>query len=222
MQLALLVPAERPTLDETRPAPLREADVDDIEVSRHNSVGEDGTRLPRDLGTEVAIREVRQREHLHARRTGELRDVDRRRVERLVGSLLLLVGKGCLVDEHVGLTGGVEDYPRRAGVTGHDDLPALTRGAEHLARQHLAAVRGRDGLAGLKAAEERSLRNAERACGVDVEAPRPLALHERVPVRVHAVLHVESDDPVVATVECVTGPQLDEPEVVGQLAEDAA
>jgi hypothetical protein len=221
MQLALLMPAERPALDETRPASLREADVDDIEVPGHDRLREDVTRFACDLRPEVTVRKVRQRQHLHVGGTSELGHVDGGRVQGLVRSLLLLGGEGGLVDEDVRPTGSLEDDPRRARVAGDDDLATRTRRPEHLSRQHLATSRRPDRLTGLEAAEQRPLRHPEGPGRLDVEAPGPLALHERIAVRVHTVLDVESDHPVVAPLERIARPQLDEPEVVRQLAEDA-
>jgi hypothetical protein len=50
MRLPLFVPARRPALHESGPAPLREADVDDIEVLRNDGLREDDPRLADDLG----------------------------------------------------------------------------------------------------------------------------------------------------------------------------
>src|SRR6185436_75583 len=52
-------------LDQTWRTPLRERYVDHVEVLRHHGVGEDRTRLTCNLGSEVAIREVRQRQERH-------------------------------------------------------------------------------------------------------------------------------------------------------------
>jgi hypothetical protein len=103
MRLPLFVPAHRPALDESGPAPLRKADVDDIEVPRDDRLGKDGPRLAHYLGPEVAVREVREREKSHPGAAGELGRARRGRVERLVGPLPLLDRERRLVDEHVGL-----------------------------------------------------------------------------------------------------------------------
>jgi hypothetical protein len=55
MRLPLFVPAQRPALDESGPAPLREADVDDIEVLRNDRLLEERARLANDLRPEVAV-----------------------------------------------------------------------------------------------------------------------------------------------------------------------
>jgi hypothetical protein len=204
MQLALLVSAERPALDEARPAPLREADVDDIEVPRHNRVGEDGTRLARNLGTEVAVGKVREREHADVRGAGKLCDLDGGRVQGLVGSLLFLRSEGRFVHEQVGGLRRFEDHPGGPGVPGQNDLPPRSRRAQDPGGVHLAPVCRLDGFARLEAAEEWPFRNPERPSGLDVEAARPLRLNQGIAVRVHTVLDFEGADAVVAPVELVT------------------
>jgi len=112
MRVRLLTPAQRPTLDETRPAPFRKADIDDIEVPRDDRPGEDRARLPRDLRAEVAVREVRQRKHLHTRRLRELRGPGRARVKRLVGPGLFLGRERRLMHEEIRLSGDLEHLER--------------------------------------------------------------------------------------------------------------
>ena len=213
--------ADRSTLDEPRPAPLREADVDDIEVPRHDRLGEDGARLARDLRPEVAVRQVSQREHADAGGARQLRDVDCGGVQGLVRARLFLGRERRLVHEQVGSLGRLEDDTRRTGVSRQDDLTPWPRRPEHLARLHLAPVGGGDGLAPLEPPEERPLRHPERPRRFHVEASRALGFHERVAVRADAVLHLEGGNPVVAAVEHVAGAKLHELEVVGELAEDA-
>jgi hypothetical protein len=58
MRLPFLLATERAAFQQLWPSPLREADVDDIEVLRDHRLGEDGPRLADDLGPEVAVREV--------------------------------------------------------------------------------------------------------------------------------------------------------------------
>jgi hypothetical protein len=84
MRFPLLPAPKGAALHEPGPAPLWEADLDDIEVPWDDGLGEHGPRLARDLGPEVPVREVREREHLHSCGPRELGDVDRRGVERLV------------------------------------------------------------------------------------------------------------------------------------------
>jgi hypothetical protein len=206
MQFALLVSAERPALYEARPASFREADVDDIEVPRYDRLGEDRTRLARDLGTEVAVRQVREGEHAHLRRARELRDLGCGGVQRLVGPLLLFRRERGFMDEQVGALCRLEDDASGTRIAGDDDLATGPGRPEYLLGLDVSAVRRRDGLAGLETAEERALRHAEGARGLDVEATRPIGLDERVPVRVHAVLDLEGLDPVVAAVEPVARP----------------
>ena len=195
--------AERPALYEARPASLREADVDDIEVPRHDRLGEDRTGLARDLGTEVAVRQVRKRAHAHLGRPRQLRDLGGGRVQRLVGALLLFRGERGLVDKEVGALRRLEDYPRGTRIAGDDHFATGPGRSEHLLGLHLPAVGTRDRLPGLESTEERPLRHAERAGRLDVEATRSIGFHERVPVCVHAVLDLESPDQVVAAVERV-------------------
>ena len=196
--------AERPALNEARPAPLREADVDDIEVPRHNRVGEDGTSLPRDLRTEVAIGEMRQREHADVRGARKLRDLDGGRVQGLIGPLLFFRSEGRLMHEQVGGLCRFEDYPGGPGVSGQDDLPPRSRRAQDPGGVHLVSVCRPNGLARLEAAEERAFGNPEGSRGLDVEAARPLRLDQGIAVRVHTVLDLEGADAVVTPIELVT------------------
>src|ERR1044072_489540 len=57
---ACLLVSERAALDEDGRAPLRERDVDDIEVPGHDRLRKDGSRLAGDLGSEVPVGEVRE------------------------------------------------------------------------------------------------------------------------------------------------------------------
>ena len=85
-----------------RGLPLREADVDDIEVL-DDCFGKDRTRLARDLGTGAkAIRQVREGKHAHLCRARELRNVGGGSVQRLVGALLSFGRERGFVDEQVG------------------------------------------------------------------------------------------------------------------------
>jgi len=122
MRLGLLPPAQRPTLDETRPTPFRKANVDDIEVPRNDGFRENRPCLAGDLGTEVTVRKVRQRQHLHAGRTRQLGRAGRGRVQGLVCPLLLLGGERRLVHEDVRLPSHVEHLRRGARIPCQDDL----------------------------------------------------------------------------------------------------
>ena len=220
MRLGLLVPPKRPALDETRPASLRKADVDDIEVPRNDGLGEDRARLASDLRSEVAVRQVREREHLHAGGARQLGDVDGGRVQRLVRPLLLFTGERRLVYENIGFARRLEHDARRPRVAGQHDLAPRPGWSQHLVGPHLLIAFDGDGLATLESPEQGPLRNPERPGSLDVEAPRPQGLDERVAVRVHTVLDVEDGDPVIAPVERVARSQLDQLELVRQLAED--
>ena len=103
------MPAQRPALQKPGPTPLREADVDDIEVLRDDGLPEDRARLADDLWPEVAVREVREREQLDSGGLRQLSSRGRRRVQSLVRALLLLDGECRLVNEDVGLAGCLED-----------------------------------------------------------------------------------------------------------------
>ncbi len=164
---------------------------------------------------------MREDEHLHAGRARQLRGADGRRMQRLVGALALLGGKGRFVHEDVGVLGRIEYRGRGPGVSRQDDSPAGARGSEDLPRLHGLAARNLDRVAVLQPSEERTRGHAERARRLDVEAARPRGLRERVTVRRHAVLDGESEDPVVAAVEDVPRPELHELDFVGELAEDA-
>jgi hypothetical protein len=96
-------------LHETGPAPLLEPNVDDIEVPRNHRLGKDLARLPGNLGAEVAVGEVGQREQADLGGLGQRRRAGRRGVERLVRARALLLGEGRLVDEHVGRLGDLQD-----------------------------------------------------------------------------------------------------------------
>ena len=220
MSLGLLPPAQRPTLDETRPAPFRKADVDDIEVPRNDGFRENRPCLAGDFGAEVAVRQVRQRQHLHAGRTRQLGGAGRGRVQGLVCALLLLGGEGRLVHEDVRLPSHVEHLRRRARIPCQDDLAAGPRRAQHLFGDDRTPTGHVNRLAGLQASEERPFGDAEGAGGLDVEAPRPGILGEAVPVRGNAVLDRESEDPVVAAVASFAWAQLAQIDLVRQLAED--
>ena len=136
MRFGLLRPAQRPTLDETRPAPFRKADVDDIEVPGDDRFGEDGPRLARDLGSEVAVGEVREHEHLDAGRAGELGCADGSGVQGLLGAAGLLGREGRLVDEHVRLVRRLQHLSRGAGVARQYHFPPRPWRAEDLLRQN--------------------------------------------------------------------------------------
>jgi hypothetical protein len=161
MRLGLLPPAQRPTLDETRPTPFRKADVDDIEVPRNDGFRENRPCLARDLGAEVAVRQVRQRQHLHAGRPRELSGAGGGRVQSLVCPLLLLGGESRLVHEDVRLSSHVEHLPRGARIPGQDDLAPRPRRAQHLFGDDRTAAGHVNRLAGLQASEERPLGDAE-------------------------------------------------------------
>jgi hypothetical protein len=116
---------------------------------------------------------MREREHAHVRIAREPSDLGGRCMQRLVGPLLLLGREGRLVHEQVCSLGRREDDLRRPGVAREHELAARPRRAEHLSRLHLAPVSSHHGLAGLKAPEQGSFGNAERARRLDVEASRP-------------------------------------------------
>jgi hypothetical protein len=135
MRLPLFPSANCPALHEPGPTPLREADVDDIEVLRHDRLREDAACLAHDLGPEVAIGEVGQRQQPHACCDGKLGRARRSGVQRLVGSLALLNRERRLVDEHVGTAPRLEYRDRSSGVARENDFPAGPRRAENVLRK---------------------------------------------------------------------------------------
>jgi hypothetical protein len=106
-----------------------EPDVDDIEVLWNHRLREDLPRLACDLGPEVAVGEVRQREHPHLRGPGDGGGSGRGRVQRLVGAVALLLGEGRLVHKDVGVARHLEHGRGRRRVAREDDLPARARRA---------------------------------------------------------------------------------------------
>jgi hypothetical protein len=131
-------------------------------------------------------------------------------MQRVVGPLAFLGSERRLVDEHVGLARRLEDFTRRPRIPGEDDLAPGPRRPEHLFGSHRGPARDFDGGACLQSPEERALRNSEPTGCLDVEPSRTRVLDDRVAVRGDAVLYAERDDPVVAAVERVAGPKLDE------------
>ena len=216
----LLPRGSRCSLDETGAAPLLERNVDDIEIPRDDGLGEELPRLAGDLGAEVAVREVREREQAHPCRLRQRGRAGARRVERLVGARSFLFGERRLVHEEVSLLGHLEGFRRRSGIARDDDLPARPRRAEHLLRPHLAASGEPHGLPGLEEPEERALGHAQRACGLDVEAPGPRELGERVAVGREPVRDPEDENSVVAAIQGVPVAKLAELDRVRQLPED--
>jgi hypothetical protein len=197
-----------------------EPDIDDIEVLRNHGPREDLARLARDLGAEVAIGQVRQREHPHLRGLGDGGRAGSGRVQRLVRALALLRRKRCLVHQDIGLARHLEHGRSRRGVAREDDLPPGARRPQDLVGADRSALGQVDGLAGLEAAEQRSFRNAQRPRGLQVEAPGPRKLGERIAVCSDAVRDPEDEDPILAAVEHVAVAKLDELDAVRELPED--
>jgi hypothetical protein len=220
--LVLLPASQRSTLDEARCASLGERDVDDIEVPGHDRLGKDRPRLPRDLRTEVAVREVRQGEQANSGDPRELRRGERGRVARLLRADLLLVGEGAVVNEDLGILSNLEDRPGRPRVACEHDLPAPPRRPEHLLWPDLDAVVQGHPLAALERAEERPGGNAERGRRLDVEAARPSALDYGVADRGAPMVDAERDDPILAAIELVSGTELHELVAVREFPEDAS
>src|SRR5262249_20083985 len=115
-----------------------------------------------------------------------------------------------------------EHGPARAGVARDHELPARARRTEDGVRRDRPPVRERDRLAALEQPALRTGRDAERVRGRDVEAARAVVLDERVADGRDAVRDLERLDPVVAALEDLAGPQLDELVLVGELPEDPA
>jgi putative nucleotidyltransferase with HDIG domain len=222
MRLPLFVPAQCPALHKPGPAPLREADVDDIEVLRNDGLRENGARLAEDLGPEITVRQMREGEHAGAGRRRELGRARRGRVQRLVGTLALLVRKRRLVDEQICVASRFENRLCSACVARENDLSAGAGRPEHLLRAHRRPVGKRNRLPALQAPEERPLGHAEGLRPFEVEAPWPSFLDERISVRRHAVLHSERLDPVVVPADPVTRPELFQRELIAEPSEDAS
>ena len=215
------MPAQRPALHEPGPAPLREADVDDIEVLRHDRLGEDGARLAQDLRPEVAVRQVGEGEQAHSGCERELGRARRGGVQRLFGALPLLDRERRFVDEDVRVLRCLEDGAGCPRIAGEDDLPPGPRGTENLPGFHRGPARKLDRLAALQASEERSFRYAETLRLLEVEATRARLLDQRVPVRGQAVLDGERFDPIVLARDALSRLQLDEGQLVAEPPEDA-
>jgi hypothetical protein len=121
--LGLLVTPERPALDQPRRAPLGKGDIDDIEVPRHDCLGEDRACLARDLGPEVPVRQVREHEHPRQGRGGQLGRLGCRGMAGLLSALAFLLGEGRVVYEDVSLSGHLEDGRCGPRIPRQDDLP---------------------------------------------------------------------------------------------------
>ena len=222
MRLPLFVPAQRPALHEPGPASLREADVDDIEVLRDDGLRKHGTGLADDLGSEVAVRQMGEREEAYSGRRRKLGRARRGGMQSLVRAFALLDGERRLVNEDFGVPGCLEHRARGARVSGKNDLPAGPREAEHLLRAHGSAVGELHRLPRLETSEQRAFRDAEAFRGLEVEPARAGLLDERVAVGRDAVLHGERLDPVVVPPHDVSRSQLDERELVAQAPEHPA
>src|SRR5262249_43332755 len=120
----LAPPRECAALLQQRPTALGEADVDRIEVLGHDCAREDGPGLACDLASEVAVREVRQREKLDL---GGARDPGGFKCRRVLGlprAFPLVLAEGRLVDEHIGPPRGLDHRLRRTAVArDHDFAP---------------------------------------------------------------------------------------------------
>jgi hypothetical protein len=213
---------EGASLDQPRPSPLLEADVDDIEVPRDLGPRKDGAGLVGNLACEVAAGEVRQRDKRDLGGTRDLRGVGRRRVRGLLGTRSLVFAEGRLVDEQVGRARGLEDRPRRGGVPRQHDLAARPRLAQHHVRRDDGTVGERHRVAPLQSPALRPGRHAERIRRLDVEAPGARRLHERVADGGNAVVDGKGAELVAVTRDDVPRPELDERVLVREPAEDAA
>jgi len=128
MCLALLVRAQRAALDESRSASLRKADIDDIEVPRHDGLGEDGAGLASQLWPEVPTRDVREHEQPHRRQPSELGCLHGGRMTGFCRTLALLLAERGLVDENIGFVGNLENRAHRARVSRDDDTAPRSSG----------------------------------------------------------------------------------------------
>ena len=113
-----------------------------------------------------------------------------------------------LVDEHVGAARGLDDARRRRGVSREDDAPSPASGPEYVVRPDRATVRQGDALAALERAAGRTVGDAERVGGGDVEPPGPLVLTERVSERRASVLDREGNESVAVPLDRIARRQL--------------
>src|SRR5439155_20942228 len=185
---------ERATLDQPRAPPLLEADLDDLEVPGHDRVREDGTRLARRFRSEIAAREVNEREHADLRLACELGGLAGGRVRGLVRALPLVLEEGRFVDQQVGPACGFENGRRDGGIPGDNDRPAGARVTEDLIRSDDATVYKRQCRAALEHPALGPRRYAERVGRGDVEASRSVVLDQRVADRRDAVRDPERGD----------------------------
>ena len=109
-----------------------------------------------------------ERQHLHARRGGQLGGLGRGRVARLGGALDLVLHEGRLVHQEVRLPRHEARHVAGGGVAGEHDLAAAARLPHHLVG--LDAVHH---LAPLEAAEVRPELHTQLAGAVRVELARP-------------------------------------------------
>ena len=122
--------------------------------------------------------------------------------------------------EEIGVVRGLDDERRRCRVARQHEPPPRTRLAEHVRGGNGAAGVDRHLLSGLQPSARRAVRDAQRVCGVDVEPPGPLRLHDRVPERLGAVLDRESLDRVVAPLEPLPRLELDDRQRVREPPEE--
>ena len=133
----------------------------------------------------------------------------------------LLGEERAVVDEQVGVDGGLEDRARRPGVAGEDDPPPAPSGRR--ARRRAArplpsgSVTSSPRWSAPKSGPDGT---PEPRRGLDVEAARALLLDERVADRRGAVVDLNRLDRVVAALDLLAGAELDEPVRVRELAED--
>ena len=170
-----------------------------------------GPGLVAHLAAGVARRDVREREHVHAGRGGQLRRLGGGRVARLRGALGVLLHEGRLVHQQVGLPGHEARHVARRGVAGEDDLAAAARLPHHLVGPHAVHL-----LAALEPAEVGPELDAQLARALGVELARPRILDERVAERRPAVVDLERGDPVAVALELVVRLELDQLEREGE------
>src|SRR4051812_31551324 len=202
-------------LDQVRLPALGEGDLDGVEVARDDGVLEDLARLVADVAREVPRREVGEGEELHARVAGYPRCLRGSRVPGLARASALVLTERRLVHEQVGAVGVDLDRLHRGGVAGVDDPPARTVGPDDLLGPDAV-----DGLAALQAAEVRAFGDAQRACRLDVEAPRPVVLDERVAIGLDAVVDREGGDREVLPADLLVVLELDHVQRVPRAPDD--
>ena len=184
--------------DELGVAPLRERDLDQVEVAGGDGGLEDLLGLLEHLADVVAGGDVDQGEHLHVGLAGDRGGLADGRVAGFGGALDLLLGEAGVVDQQLGVGGGGHGRRAGRGVAGDDDRAARARlGPDHLLGRGPGRTRPATSSPRCSAAKAGPSGTPSALGGLDVEAARALLLDQRVAVGAHAVRGLEGLDLVV-------------------------